>query len=115
MGLSHIAEKSKKGFYYAIYKGSTAFPYSSDLMHIVLLGSIPFLKAKATLLLADRLVDGVSDYSNLAGYLAAGIAEYIWLKKIEPASQYAYTPKSRNLRGIVETTSGAGLAHLLTS
>ncbi len=102
-------------FYDRIARGAIAFPYSSDLMHIGIIGFIPFLVGKYGSKLIGKAVPFFDRYSNLIGFLSAGISEVLWQGLIEPASPYDH-PGDRvsDYKGIVETAGGAGLAFLVS-
>lgn len=108
--LQNIIDK----FYTTIYKGATTFPGSSDLMHIGIIGTTPFLVGKYSAEYLGNWIPQLKDHSTLAGYATSALSELLWQTVIEPASKYAYINPMRNLRGISETMVGAGLAHLIT-
>ena len=115
MALEDIFTRGKEKFYDAILKGSMAFPYSNDLMHIGLIGVVPFLKGKYAAELLGRKFPFFSEHSTAIGFVAAGLVELLWQRFIEPSSPYDHPyDKFSDYKGILETALGASLAYFGT-
>jgi len=115
MTLTEIVTQTKDKFYDAIYKGASAFPYSNDLMHVGLIGAVPFVAGKYGSELIGKKVPFFREHSTAMGYLGALGAEALWQGVMEPASRYDNRgDKISDYKGIIETAIGAGLLDFLT-
>nr|MBI4156094.1 hypothetical protein [Candidatus Woesearchaeota archaeon] len=115
MALEDIFTKSKEKFYDKILDASMAFSYSNDLMHVGLIGVIPFLKGKYAAELLGNKFPFFSEHSTVIGFAAAGLAELLWQRFIEPSSPYDHAyDKFSDYKGILETALGASLAYFGT-
>ncbi|MEK6974181.1 MAG: hypothetical protein AABW41_03030 [Nanoarchaeota archaeon] len=105
MSIEHLI---KKGYEF-IYKGASAFPGSNHLMHIGLIGAIPYFVGKYS---AELL--GAKEKSAYFGFGLSAISEITWQTLIEPISPYD-NPAARfsDYKGIIDTVIGAGLAHFV--
>ena len=114
MSLTDLITTGKEKFYNLIYQGATAFPYSSDLMHISLVGSIPFLAGKYGSEVLGQQIPFFQEHSTAIGFASSITAEIVWQGVMEPCSPYDHPQdKISDLKGIAETGIGAGLAYLL--
>lgn len=115
MPIEEIINKGKEEFYRIISKASMAFPYSNDLMHIGLIGVIPFLAGKYGAELTGEFIPQIAEHSTAIGFMAAGLSELLWQTQIEPKSPYDNPQdKFSDYKGILETAIGASLAYLGT-
>lgn len=115
MAIEDILVKSKGKFYDVISNASMAFPYSNDLMHVGLIGVIPFLKGKYVAELLGIKFPFLSEHSTAIGFAATGLAELLWQRFIEPSSPYDHPQdKFSDYKGILETALGASLAYFGT-
>lgn len=109
-----IEDLIKKG-YDLIYKGASAFPYSNDLMHVGIIGTLPFLVGKYTSECLGRKHPLLKKHSTKIGLATSGLSEVLWQFMIEPKSKYDHPGDlSGDLRGVIDTTIGAGLGYLLS-
>ncbi len=117
MTIEEILQNGKENFYDLIYRGATLFPHSNDLMHVGLIGVIPFLVGKYGFeLVGNHLkIDKLTNNSNKIGLVASGLSEIIWQTMIEPKSPYDHPNDFYGkFRGIIDTSIGAGLSYFLT-
>lgn len=116
MSLTNILQQGKSQFYEIIYKASTAFPYSNDLMHVGLIGALPYLVGRyGSELIVGRITNPINaetlrGCAPAVGFACAGIAEGIWSGFLEPGSKYDHPGDlTGKLKGVIETLAGAGL------
>ena len=99
-----IVESGQEKFYELLAKASTAFPYSNDLMHVGLLGTLPYLLGRHT---ASKL-NFSERASNLIGAGAACVSEILWRGTIEPNSPFDHPEDSfSDYKGTLESLLGA--------
>lgn len=114
MTLTNIINQGKEKFYDIIYKGAAAFPYSNDLMHAALIGSLPFLAGKYGSKLLGKKIPFFEKHSTLVGYASSALTEFLWQGGIEPSSPYDNAGDLiSDYKGIAETMGGAGLTNLI--
>ncbi|MBS3152192.1 hypothetical protein J4230_02160 [Candidatus Woesearchaeota archaeon] len=115
MALNDLLQRTKSGFYEILFRGSTAFPYSNDLMHIGIIGTVPFLFSKYGAQFLGNYVPFLKNNSDLIGFGCAVASELIWQLYLEPKSPYDHPEdKNSDFKGVLETAVGAGLAYLVT-
>ena len=114
MALDNLLQGMKEKFYDLIYKGATAFPHSSDLMHMGLIGTLPFLAGKYGSDMIGTHLPFFKEHSTALGFASSALAEIVWQCALEPGSPYDH-PQDRlsDFKGIGETALGAGLGYLL--
>ncbi len=112
---------------------SYAPPYSNSMMHVAGPGAFAFLAGKGAAKAAAYLIEEKSKnipligksvskgvkfagtHSNVFGFLAAGLAEIVWLGVVEPNSPYDIDTTASDIIGIAETVLGATLAYGATN
>jgi len=108
-------EGLSESLYRFIAKASSAFPGASDLLHIGLIGSLPYLAGNTAARFLGRWIPFLGRYSTCIGFGSAALAEFVWQGFLEPASPYDHSSDTfSDYTGMVETGIGAGLACLLT-
>ena len=115
MSFQETINNGKEKLFDLIYKGAAAFPYSNDLMHTGLIGSIPFLAGKYGSELLGTRIPFFQEHSTALGVATSTLAELAWQFVLEPRSPYDHpTDRLSDLKGVGETAIGTGLAYLLT-
>lgn len=101
--------------YDLITKASSAFPGASDLLHVGLIGMVPYLAGKTAAQILGKRIPFFEKYSTHIGFGSAALAEFLWQGILEPASPYDHpTDIVSDYKGMVEIGIGAGLAYLLS-
>nr|MBI4156753.1 hypothetical protein [Candidatus Woesearchaeota archaeon] len=115
MTLTDIINQRKEKFYDLIFKASMAFPYSSDVMHVGVIGTAPFLVGKYGSMFIGTKLPFFKEYSDVIGFASSALSEIVWQRIIEPKSPYDHpNDKLSDHKGIAETAFGASLAFLVT-
>lgn len=117
MSLTHLIEQGKNEFYELIYKASTAFPHSNALMHIGLIGTLPFLVGRyGSGFLAKHcynypaVQEFLQEDAENIGFICSFAAEILWVGWVEPRSKYNHPDDDKGkLYGIMQTGAGAFL------
>ncbi len=110
MGLSDLINGAKDLFFDAIGKASKAFPGASHLMHVGMIGALPYAAGRY---IANKA--GLGKYSAIAGFASAAAAEMLWRFGIEPSSPYDHPEAGLyDWIGTGETFAGAAGAHYVT-
>jgi len=94
----------KEKAYDTILRASMAFPYSNDLMHTGLMGTVPFLLGKYV---SSRFIDS-DNLTTAIGLAASAVSELVWRFGIEPSSPYDHsTDIIGDNKGSLEAAIGA--------
>lgn len=111
--IGDILNQGKEVGYSLIAKGATAFPYSNDLMHIGIIGTLPFLVGKYGAELAGKKFPKLKAHSTAIGLGCSALAELAWQAVAEPGSKYDNPgDKFSDYKGIAETAIGAGVGYI---
>ncbi len=132
--INSVADMIANTFYGAVSSSASYCPpYSNGLMHVAGPGAFVFLLGKGTAkatayiveeksknipLIGKSVSKGVKfagNHSNVFGFLAAGLAELVWLGVVEPNSPYDIDTTASDIIGVAETVLGATLAYGATN
>ena len=115
MPLPDLLQTGKEKFFDLIYRGATAFPYSSDMMHVGMIGIFPFLAGKYGAEIVGKNIPWFQNHSTAVGITTSALAEATWQFMIEPRSPYDHSGDiASDIKGVAETFVGTGLGYLIT-